>query len=190
MRSDSDSEQQANIQHWNHCLKKVAVSKDKKAFMVFYDHFAPRLNSWLLNSTKDSSLAEELVQEAMLTVWRKAELFNSKKASASTWLFRIARNLHIDYLRKEKNRSRSTESDIDKDICDSSITFDFNLDDSKIHQAMMKLPTQQAQAIYKSYFEGKSHQEIANDMDIPLGSVKSSIRLGFQKLSSSMRPQS
>jgi RNA polymerase sigma-70 factor (ECF subfamily) len=180
-----DPTKQATGQCWNSCLEQVAASRDKAAFMAFYDHFAPRLNSWLLSSTKNSSLAEELVQEAMLSVWRKAELFDSSKSSASTWLFRIARNLHIDYLRKEKNRLRDSELRPDSEVT----LFECNPDSSKIHQAMRDLPLQQAQVIYKSYFEGKSHQEISDDMDIPLGSVKSSLRLAFQKLSKAMRPQ-
>jgi RNA polymerase sigma-70 factor (ECF subfamily) len=176
--------EQATSQHWNSCLEQVAVSKDKAAFMALYDHFAPRLNSWLLSSTKNATLAEDLVQETMLSVWRKAELFDSSKASASTWLFRIARNLHIDYLRREKTRLKNNELQADTECT----LFEGNLDDTKVQQALKQLPLQQAQVIYKSYFEGKSHQEIANDMDIPLGTVKSNMRLAFQKLSNAMRP--
>lgn len=180
-----EPDQNDSIQHWNMCLEDVARTNSKATYMLFYDHFAPRLNSWLLGVTKDAALAEELVQEAMLTVWRKAHLYDSRKAAASTWLFRIARNLHVDHLRKLKVR-------IQADSIMQDVEFDeperHDDDTARIRDAIKQLPVQQAQVIYKTYFEGKSHQEIANDMDLPLGSVKSSIRVAFQKLSKELRP--
>ena len=178
-----EQEQTDSIKHWNACLEEVAKTRDKVAYMRFYDHFAPRLNSWLLGLTKDGALAEELVQETMLSVWRKADQYNSAKAAASTWLFRIARNLHIDHIRRAQVRERALSQTSDGE----EVNYEINADSARIHQAISNLPVQQAQVIYKSYFEGKSHQEIANDMDLPLGTVKSSLRLAFQKLSHEMR---
>lgn len=178
-----NTEDMDQTRHWNACLEAVARTRDKALYLRFYDHFAPRLQSWLTGLTRDAHTAEELVQEAMITVWRKAEQYDSSKAAASTWLYRIARNLYVDQLRREKVRSRGAiyleePPPIDEPEGDAE----------RVRKAIESLPFQQAQVIYKSYFEGKSHQEIALDMDLPLGSVKSSLRLAFQKLCHIMRP--
>lgn len=180
----NEPEQQAQMRFWNESLARLGRDQDRSTYIKLYDHFAPRLNAWLLGVTRDQVLAEELVQDTMLAVWRKADRYDPSKAAASTWIFRIARNLHIDHLRRaqvrDRNRSRLVEEDT---------TFDEQpADADRIRSAMRQLPVQQAQVIYKTYFEGKSHQEIANDMDIPLGSVKSSLRLAFKKLSKALRP--
>ncbi|SIS41520.1 sigma-70 family RNA polymerase sigma factor [Neptunomonas antarctica] len=188
MTMDYEPDQKDSIQHWNRCLEAVATTKDKATYMLFYDHFAPRLNSWLLGVTKDAELAEELVQETMLTVWRKSGQYDSSKAAASTWLFRIARNMHVDHLRRLKVRARADSMMLDVEPDEPEVHGGMHYDTARIRDAIKQLPVQQAQVIYKSYFEGKSHQEIANDMDLPLGSVKSSVRLAFQKLSKVLRP--
>ncbi len=177
------TEPKESLERWNNCLEQLAKSHDKQLFMQFYDHFSPRLNSWLLGLTKDSNVAEDLVQEAMLTVWRKAGQYDKSKAAASTWLFRIARNLYIDQLRRQQVRERNKPTESDGEAVDHQL----NLDGSRIREAIKALPVQQAQVIYKSYFEGKSHGEIAADMDLPLGTVKSNLRLAFQKLCKAMR---
>ncbi len=174
-----------SIQHWNECLETVAATRDKQAYLAFYDYFAPRLNSWLLGLTKNPTLSEELAQETMLSVWRKASQFDSSKAAASTWVFRIARNLYLDHLRRLKVRDKAllTLEDPEQEATDNGV------DNERLRNAIKQLPIQQAQVIYKSYFEGKSHQEISDDMQLPLGSVKSSLRLAFQKLCKVMRPE-
>jgi len=181
----SESEQRDPDLHWNGCLETVARSRDRAAFMALYDHFAPRLNGWLLRLTGDAALAEELVQETMLTVWRKACLYDSGKAAAGTWLFRIARNLYLDHLRRVKARGGDPVVLADPQPADDEL----QLDTRRIREALKTLPLVQAQVIYKSYFEGKSHQQIALELELPLGSVKSSIRLAFQKLSKLMGPK-
>jgi len=180
-----ESEQQDPNLQWNGCLETVGLSRDRVAFMALYDHFAPRLNRWLLRLTGDTSLAEELVQETMLTVWRKACLYDSRKAAASTWLFRIARNLYLDHLRRVKVRGGDPVELTDPQPADD----EWQLDARRIREALKTLPVVQAQVIYKSYFEGKSHQQIAAELELPLGSVKSSLRLAFQKLSKLMGPE-
>lgn len=179
----NEPDQQEQIRHWNQCLEVVARTRDKASYMKFYDHFAPRLKSWLLGLTRDGALAEELVQETMLTVWRKAHLFNSEKAAASTWLFRVARNLHLDHLRKQQVKDKHQHYLVDEEPDEEEVSSD----GVKIRDAIKRLPVQQAQVIYKSYFEGKSHQEISDELGVPLGSVKSSLRLAFQKLSVELR---
>jgi len=164
---------------WQECLASVARSRDQQAFMVFYDHFAPRLNGWLLRRTGDMALTEELVQETMLIVWRKAHLYDSRKAAPGTWLFRIARNLYVDHLR----RTGSTYEEDCLLVEPAASDPELQPDTGMLRDALKQLPFQQAQVIYMSYFEGKSHRQIADELDMPLGSVKSSLRLAFHKLS-------
>lgn len=163
---------------WNQSLELIATTGDKHLFMRFYDHFSPRLRSWLLKLCADANLAEEISQEAFLQAWRKANNYDRNKASASTWLFTIARNLFIDYKRRQKVEQRHLQSLESEEIQIDS----FNLDSDLIKQAIARLPHRQAQVVYQSYFLGRSHSEIAEILGLPLGSIKSSIRLAFQKL--------
>ncbi len=184
-RMQDESDPRDQIKHWNTCLERIASTGDKHMYMDFYDHFAPRLKSWLLGVAKDDVLAEELTQETMMTVWRKSKQYDSKKAAASTWIFRIARNLHVDHLRRQRVRDKAV---LVYDECET-VNYDAHADSFRIRDEIKKLPVQQAQVIYKSYFEGKSHQEISDEMSLPLGSVKSSLRLAFQKLSKAVRSE-
>ncbi|GAA6151493.1 sigma-70 family RNA polymerase sigma factor [Pseudoteredinibacter isoporae] len=163
---------------WNQCLEQIAITGDKRLFMKFYDHFSPRLHSWMLKLCADATLAEELCQEAFLQAWRKAASYEPRKASASTWLFTIARNLFIDAKRRHKVEQKHLHSLKSEDIQIEH----FNLDSNTVKEAIAKLPHRQAQVIYQSYYLGHSHSEIAEIMGLPLGSIKSSIRLAFQKL--------
>ncbi|AMO57723.1 sigma-70 family RNA polymerase sigma factor [Endozoicomonas montiporae] len=160
-------------------LVDLARYRDKQLFVRLYDYFAPRLKNHLIRKGAHSEMAEELVQEAMLSVWRHCGSYNPDKATASTWIFRITRNLWIDRMRKDKPGF----------IVPMEVYPDFGFepsyasaDSDKLRQAINSLPNQQSQLVYKVYFEGKSHREIADDMDIPLGSVKSGLRLAFDKL--------
>jgi RNA polymerase sigma-70 factor (ECF subfamily) len=167
---------------WNRCLEEVAKTGDRRQFMLLYDHFSPRLNAWLQGLTADPALAEDLVQETMLNIWRKACQYNSTKALASTWVFRIARNVYIDHLRRQQASKRSTVL-VDEDALMVTVNYAEAIDAKPVRAAIKKLSVQQAQVLYQSYFAGQSHQEIAAAMDLPLGSVKSSLRLAFRKLS-------
>ena len=160
-------------------LVDLAKYRDKQLFVVLYDYFAPRLKNHLVRKGAHSEMAEELVQEAMLSVWRRCGSYNPDKATASTWIFRIARNLWIDRLRKEKP-GFTVSMDVYPEMgFEPSHAV---ADSDKLKQAISNLPHQQSQLVYKVYFEGKSHREIADDIDIPLGSVKSGLRLAFGKL--------
>jgi RNA polymerase sigma-70 factor (ECF subfamily) len=138
---------------------------------------------------KGSSLgperAEELVQETMIKVWRKADSFNATKSSASTWIYTIARNCRIDWLRREAKSSRDIEAE---DIYESSeentsytsLVQIRNRD--RIRENLVLLPPEQLEVIAKIYFEGKSHSEVAAELTLPLGTVKSRIRLALNRL--------
>ncbi|MFT5032719.1 MAG: RNA polymerase sigma factor (sigma-70 family) [Bermanella sp.] len=173
-----------DARHWILCMEQIASYRDKQSFMELFDYFSPRVNSYLLGMGADSGLAEDLSQEALLALWNKSHLYQSRKAAVSTWLFRIARNLWIDRLRKQ----RAVVYELDDEYLEAGLgAIDSEedtgeLDADKIQQALDALPRNQAQVVYKSYFEGKSHSEIAGDTGMPLGSVKSSLRLALRVL--------
>ncbi len=165
-------------------LERVGRDRDQEAFVEIFEYFAPRIKSFLMKGGCASDQADELAQEAMLSVWHKADSYDSSQAKASTWMFTIARNKKIDAFRKMKK----IEVDID----------DYHLTDNKspmpseaaflkeetrtLKESIDKLPKEQAELIRKSFFEDKSHAEIAAETKIPLGTIKSRIRLGLERL--------
>lgn len=161
----------------------IARDRDRAAFVALYRHYAPRVKSYLLR-LGGADAAEEMAQEAMLAVWRKAELFDPDKASAGTWIFTIARNLYIDRRRKER-RPEIDPSDpslvIDNDpAADSALSA--RQTERQIRAALGELPPDQARVIEMSFFEDKPHSTIAAELNLPLGTVKSRLRLAFARL--------
>lgn len=178
-----------DAQYWSMQMAAVSAQRDRASFMRIYDHFAPRLQRYLRNLGVAESLADELVQEALLTLWRKAGLFDPARASLATWLYRVARNLYIDQVRREPHwlpiqegldRLDHAESDR-RDSTPESL-----IDQDALKQAIDRLPAAQAKLVRMCYLESKSHSEIARELDMPLGSVKSSLRRAFAKLQGSM----
>lgn len=176
--------------YWSTQMAAVSLQRDRASFMRIYDHFAPRLQRYLRNLGVAESMADELVQEALLTLWRKAAMFDPARASLSTWLYRVARNLYIDHVRKEPHwlpvqdgldRLDHAESDRRDSQPESSVDQDI------LKQAIDRLPPVQAKLVRMCYLESKSHSEISAELDMPLGSVKSSLRRAFAKLQGSMR---
>lgn len=177
---------------WAECLLLIGTRQDKNAFSELYDHYAPRLNGYLIKQGAVPAMAEELSQEALLAVWNKASSYNAKLASPNTWIFTIARNLLIDHYRRKSSKNTEAlepyhldELHHDDEHNGNEIGFDatdMGLTQQHLKQALNDLPFLQAQVVYKSYYEGKSHSEISKDMDLPLGTVKSNLRLAFQKL--------
>ena len=162
----------------------IAQNQDKDAFITLFEYFAPRLKSFLMRGGTNPDLADELAQETMLSVWQKAKSFNPQRASASTWIFTIARNKRIDAFRKAKR----PEPDIDKfELADiNTVMPDVQISNDEealaLTEALKNLPEDQAALIRKSYFEEKTHMAIAEEENIPLGTVKSRIRLALEKL--------
>lgn len=168
-------------------LIAIGKNRDQNAFQDFYDHFSGRIKSFLIGKGMEESIAEELAQEIMLTVWRRAESYKPEKAAASTWLFTIARNRRIDYLRGN--------SRVEVELDDEMLEVDspghtqeelVNLDQQTrvLEQSMNKLPQDQRQVLHLSYFRGQSHGAIADWLDLPIGTVKSRIRLAMQSIRS------
>ena len=176
------------VDKWTPLLERVASDRDRSAFAELFGHFAPLIKSFALSSPGMSSnaLAEELVQEVMLKVWNRAMTFNSEKASATTWIYTLARNCRIDLLRKKFRFHEEVDVDemwdlgTDDDVLEQDAT-QKNLEVS-INESMRQLPVEQRQIIAKVYMEGKSHSEVAEELDLPLGTVKSRIRLALGKM--------
>ncbi len=169
-------------------LTAVAENKDRQAFISLFEHFAPRIKSFLMKSGAPEDQADELAQEAMLTVWQRAPLYNPEKAAASTWIFTIARNKRIDALRKD-NRPEPDRNDPlfvggGNDL--PSDHFEKAEDARRIAKALDTLPPDQADVIRKAYFEDKTHHKIAEEENLPLGTVKSRIRLALERLRSEL----
>jgi len=165
-------------------IRQVAEHEDRAAFARLFDHFAPRIKAYLLRLGASDMQAEELAQEVMLTLWRKAALFDPGKSSAATWLFRIARNRRIDALR----RDRSGEIDPNEPMLqpEDAPAVDHVIDDQRrderIRIAMSSLPSEQLELIKMAFFTGLSHSQISGETGLPLGTVKSRIRLAFGRL--------
>ena len=165
-------------------LQKVSLSKDKEAFSALFSYYGPRIKSYMLKLGANNGLAEELVQEAMLSVWRKAKLFNSEKSSAGTWIFTIARNLRIDVIRKEKRPEIDANDPTFIPSGDPGPEIQTSIGEQNliISQALQVLPKDQILVLKKSFFEDKPHSVIASELNIPLGTVKSRLRLAFNRI--------
>lgn len=166
-------------------LYDVGQNKNKDSFIELFHYFGPRIKSFLMKGGANEALADELAQETMLNIWNKAESYNPAKAAASTWIFTIARNKRIDALRKKKFYSVDIDllPDMEDDTYRSPAKEMSDTQESEtIAQALENLPPEQADLIKRSYFEDKSHQEIADETGLPLGTVKSRIRIALKRL--------
>jgi RNA polymerase sigma factor (sigma-70 family) len=165
-------------------ISRVAHGADREAFAQLFNHFAPRLRSYCARQGVAPDVASELVQETMLTLWRKAASFNPAKAQVSTWLFTIVRNKRIDRLRRE-NRPEITADDLaifDNDEKSAHDEVSASQDSVHIKTALDALPPEQRSMMMKAFFEDKSHSDIAAETGLPLGTVKSRIRLALLRL--------
>lgn len=165
-------------------IEAIARDKDRAAFAELFNFYAPRLKSYMLRLGADEMLAEELTQEVMITVWRKSEQFDRKQASASTWIFRIARNRRIDAYRRTKMPELQPD---DPALAPAEIEQPDQLltiaqMEERVREAIYELPEEQLILLKAAFFDGLSHREIAEKTKLPLGTVKSRIRLAFQKL--------
>ncbi|WP_349358735.1 sigma-70 family RNA polymerase sigma factor [Stappia sp.] len=165
-------------------IVRVAEQRDKTAFAALFDHFAPRLKAYLMRLGADAATAEELTQEVMITLWRKASLFDARRATAATWLFRIARNRRIDALRRDRSALLDAEDPSLRPAApeDQDDELDARLREDRVREALTALPEEQRELIRRAFFAGLSHSQIADETGLPLGTVKSRIRLAFTRL--------
>ncbi len=171
---------------WAPAMAAVAQRQDRDAFAHLFSHFAPRIKQYLMRSGSPALQAEELAQEALVTVWRKAALFDPARAATATWIFAIARNLRVDALRRHQG-VQSSEDVVDFDLLESDApAVEDRLHDSRLNErlrdALRLLPPEQQQVLHLSYFEDAPHARIAAQLDIPLGTVKSRVRLAVAQL--------
>ncbi|MCT4655044.1 MAG: sigma-70 family RNA polymerase sigma factor [Cohaesibacter sp.] len=166
-------------------LVMVGSSQCKDSFRALFDHFAPRLKSFFLKIGTNEGVAEELVQETFVQVWRKAYTYNPEKAAVSTWIFTIARNRRIDRFRSEKSFIYKDEHFFSTHLVveesQNQSVFETELG-HQVRDALFLLPANQAEIIRLSFFQDLTHSEIAQNLSLPLGTVKSRIRLAFKQL--------
>ena len=171
---------------WSLCLQLVASTEDREAFAKLFRHFAPLLKAFAVSgSPLAAAHADELVQEVMLKVWQKAGAFNAQKAAASTWIYTIARNCRTDmYRRLQKFDTPINAEDIwpETDGDEPFVAIQQHRDEVRVKELLSELPHEQGQILAKVYMEGKPHSEVAEELHLPLGTVKSRVRLAMQKL--------
>jgi RNA polymerase sigma-70 factor (ECF subfamily) len=177
---------------WTQLLAAMASTQDKSLYVALYRHFAPKVKGYIIRLGITESTAEELAQETMLSMWRKAHLFDPRKSAASTWVYTLARNQSIDWMRRRKYPEYSIDATEDmpaetQGAVSYATTPEQSASCEQIIRVIEQLPEKQSQVIYMSFFEGKSHAEIADQLMVPLGSVKSRIRLAVEKLKSVLR---
>lgn len=166
------------------CLVAVGRDRDKAAFAQLFSHYAPRLKAYMRKLGADDTAAEEVAQEALLAVWRKAHLYDPAKASAGTWIFAVARNMRIDMIRREKRPEIDAEDPAL--VPDAEPRADDHVGarqrEALVREAIRQLPPEQAEVVRLSFYEEKPHAEIAEVLQLPLGTVKSRLRLAFRKV--------
>lgn len=168
------------LAHW---IKRIARSRDREAFEELFAYYGPRLKTLMMRAGLETPAAEDLVQEIMLTVWSKAALFDAERGTVSAWVFRIARNARIDRLRRRGAppldiaglEIPSDEPGADKTVADEQSR-------RRVTEALTCLPAEQMEVIELAFVRDLSQSEIASKLSIPLGTVKSRMRLAYQKL--------
>ena len=168
------------------CVGAVALHADRAAFAQLFNHFAPRVKAYLLRCGAEDGQAEELAQETLLMVWRKAAQFDARQAAVSTWVFTIARNLRVDRLRRQGQPTLPADEAMLEALPDTAPPLDEDLHAARMHErvrsALRGLPPEQAQVLHLSYFDDQPHASIASALGIPLGTVKSRMRLAVAHL--------
>jgi len=192
-KTDQESNQSA---HWNDLVQTVARDRDRSAFQALFTHFAPLVKAYaykVSDLAQAEALADELVQETMIKVWLKADTFNAEKSAAGTWIFTIARNTRIDLLRKYARQWENDKEEFDESKLSADDIWMHQQNDvlenvseqqqqEKLLASFKVLSEDQASIVRAIFIEGKSHTEAAATFGLPLGTVKSRVRLALQKL--------
>ncbi|WP_326532790.1 sigma-70 family RNA polymerase sigma factor [Pseudorhodoferax sp.] len=168
-------------------VRAVAEAGDRQAFAALFGHFAPRIKSYLLRAGADEALAEDLAQETLVTLWRKAAQFDAAQAGVATWVFTIARNLRVDRFRRQGGASALQVDDMDMDALahgapEPAAQLHAARMERQVRSALRQLPPEQVQVLQLSYYEDQPHARIAAELGIPLGTVKSRVRLAVAHL--------
>lgn len=182
-RVKSSGEEQ---QKWVELVVRVRDDGDVQAFARLFDHFAPRVKAFLMKSGADAAMAEECAQDVMATLWQKAHLFDPTRASVATWVFTIARNRRVDMLRKQRRPEPEDLAWGPEHEPDQEDVLSLQQESARLGEAIAALPQKQRELIERAYFGDLTHSEIAEQTGLPLGTIKSRIRLALEKLRHAM----
>lgn len=188
-RTGSLTQMTGTDNHWVVLISRIRNHGDQSAFAALFRHFAPKVKGFLMRSGTSEALAEEITQEVMATVWRKAAQFDPSRASVATWIFTIARNRRIDTIRRT---SRPEPEDLPwgpEAEPDQAEVLALQQESDALSAALKELPAKQRDLIERAYFGEMTHTEIAADTGLPLGTVKSRIRLALDRLRQELDPQ-
>lgn len=180
--------QRADEAFYQQALERIAQNRDRGAFALLFDKFAPRLKAFMMRKGVPPEQAEDLVQEAMLTVWTKAALYNPERGTVSAWVFTIARNLRIDRIRRDSNMPYAVLEDFDQPSGDAAIddALANREEQVAVAKALADIPPEQRDVLILSYVEDIPQTEIARRLSVPLGTVKSRMRLAYNRLRKSL----
>jgi RNA polymerase sigma factor (sigma-70 family) len=183
-RTTVDARKALEPQEINALMAAVAARQDIDAYQVLYKHFVPKVRAYMSKIGSDRAFADEMAQEAMLTVWRKARLFDPARGQASTWIYTIARNVRIDALRRGPRPTFDPNDPafVPEDEPAADVAFERQQDADRLRVAMASLKPDEIKTLRLSFFEDMAHPAIATALGIPIGTVKSRIRNACLKL--------
>lgn len=163
-------------------MLKVRDARDRAAFAKLFDHFAPRLRGMLMKNGFGAAQADDVIQDVMLSVWRKAHSFNPERANVSGWIFQIARNRQIDVIRKDRRPMPEELAMPESTDIDGEQVLGIEQEAASLHAAIARLNPEQRDLVQKAYLGELTHSEIQAETGLPLGTIKSRIRLGLERL--------
>ncbi|SES63698.1 sigma-70 family RNA polymerase sigma factor [Thalassotalea agarivorans] len=175
--------EQQQLSGW---ILSVAEYRDAGAFKQIFLWFAPKIRAVAFKQLNNEAQAHDILQETMSNVWRKAHLYYPEKGNATTWVYTIMRNVIFDYLRKLRSQNEQQLSDdlwpmVEKPV-DDSVLFKDHLLSEKVERHLSSLPEGQKQVVIGFYFQDLTQEQLAQQLDVPLGTVKSRLRLALGKL--------
>jgi RNA polymerase sigma-70 factor (ECF subfamily) len=165
-------------------VRAIATRRDREAFKDLFNFYAPRIKAMLMRGGAADEIAEDLAQETLIAVWRKADSYDPGKATVSAWIFTIARNLRIDRFRKDRRAQLHQVYELMLPAAEDppDVPFEAVERESRVRAALQGLPEEQVRVVELSFFEGSAHGDIARKLGIPLGTVKSRLRLAMARL--------
>lgn len=178
-RTVTDGQEISDQTTW---MLAVRDARDKAAFARLFDYYAPRLKGFVMRGGMDAALAEEIVQDVMLTVWHKAAQFDPERAQVSGWIYQITRNRQIDTIRRTRRAMPEELKHDEAHEPDAGQVLAMEQEAGKLKQALRRLKPDQRAMIEKAYLGDLTHQEIRDQTGLPLGTIKSRIRLGLDRL--------
>ncbi len=176
---------------WSRLLERVGQERDENAFAQLFAHFAPLIKGFCLgnvNASFPADAADEIVQEVLFKVWQKAPSYDATKAAASTWIYTVMRNCRIDVMRRNKRTITDSGVIEIEDIWDEAaddqayVYLQQASNEIIIQNAFKQLPTEQRVVLTQVYMQGKTHQQISTETGLPLGTVKSRVRIALKKM--------